>query len=189
MTKARLETFSDGVIAILITIMVLELAKPEAATWHALFLAAQHHIAMYALSFVMLGIYWNNHHHLFHIVERVSGAVLWTNLHLLFWLSLIPFMTAWIGDTGLLPVPTAAYGIVLLLSAVAYYIMTLALVAANGPKSRVAQALGRDVKGKISVVIYAVALPLAVAWPPGAFALYTIVAMVWFVPDRRMERN
>ncbi len=187
MTKGRLEAFSDGVIAILITIMVLELAKPSAPTWHSL-LEAAHHVALYALSFVLLGIYWNNHHHLFHIVDRISGGVLWANLHLLFWLSLVPFMTAWIGEAGLAPVPTAAYGLVLLCAAVAYYLMTLALVSANGPHSRVAVALGRDVKGKVSVAIYVAAVAIALTWPPAAIALYVLVALIWFIPDRRMER-
>ena len=188
MTKARLETFSDGVVAILITIMVLELGKPSAPTWQAL-AESGHHILIYALSFVFLGIYWNNHHHLFHIVERVNGAVLWANLHLLFWLSLVPFTTAWMGEAGLQPAPVASYGGVLLLAAVAFYLMMLALVGANGPKSRVAQALWLDVKGKISIAIYVVAIPLALTWPPGAIALYAVVAAMWFVPDRRMERN
>ena len=188
MTKGRLEAFSDGMIAILITIMVLELGKPDAPTWQAL-ARAGHHILIYALSFVFLGVYWNNHHHLFHVVERVSGAVLWANLHLLFWLSLVPFMTAWIGEAGLLPVPTAAYGLVQLAAAIAYFLMTLALVGANGRQSRVAKALGRDFKGKTSLVIYVGAIPLALAWPPGAIGLYTIVILIWLIPDKRMERN
>ena len=188
MTKGRLEAFSDGVVAILITIMVLELGKPSAPTWHAL-AESGHHILIYALSFVFLGIYWNNHHHLFHIVERVSAAVLWTNLHLLFWLSLVPFTTAWMGEAGLQPAPVASYGVVQLLAAVAFYLMTLALRGANGRNSRVAQALGRDVKGKISIAIYVVSLPIALTWPPGAIALYALVSTMWLVPDRRMERN
>jgi uncharacterized membrane protein len=186
MTKGRLEAFSDGVIAILITIMVLELAQPEGASLRNL-LDEWPHIAIYALSFVMLGIYWNNHHHLFHIVDRINGRVLWTNLHLLFWLSLIPYVTAWVGEQGLQPVPVAVYALVHLLAGAAYFLMTRALLGANGPHSRVAVALGRDIKGKISVALYAVAMGLAPVWPPLTIGLCIVVALMWFVPDRRFE--
>ena len=188
MTKGRLEAFSDGVIAILITIMVLELAKPADATWQA-FLHEWPHIAIYALGFVGLGIYWNNHHHLFHIVDKINGKVLWANLHLLFWLSLVPYVTAWVGEAGLEAVPTAVYAIVHLLAAVAYFLMTLALLGANGKHSRVAEALGRDFKGKISVGLYAVGIAFAAVWPPLTIAFCIAVALMWFIPDKRMEQR
>jgi uncharacterized membrane protein len=188
MTKGRLEAFSDGVIAILITIMVLELAQPADASLRAL-LHEWPHIAIYALSFVMLGIYWNNHHHLFHIVDRINGRVLWTNLHLLFWLSLIPYVTAWVGNQGLQTVPVGVYALVHLLAGGAYFLMTLALIGANGPQSRVAVAIGRDFKGKISVAIYAGAIALAPVWPPLTIGLCLGVALMWLVPDRRIENR
>ncbi len=188
MTKGRLEAFSDGVIAILITIMVLELAQPEDASWRAL-LREWPHIAIYALSFVMLGIYWNNHHHLFHIVDKINGRVLWANLHLLFWLSLVPYVTAWVGEQGLQPVPVAVYALVHLLAAVGYGLMTIALLGANGKHSRVAVALGRDFKGKASVVIYTAAITAAAVWPPLTIGLCIGVALMWLVPDRRIEKR
>jgi uncharacterized membrane protein len=187
MTKGRLEAFSDGVVAIIITIMVLELAQPEDATFGAL----HHewpHFAIYALSFVGLGIYWNNHHHLFHIVDRVNGRVLWSNLHLLFWLSLVPYVTAFVGNQGLTAATTATYSFVHLMAGLSYYLMVLALLGANGPTSRVAGAIGRDRKGKASVILYIVAIGAAFLWAPLSIAINALVAAIWFIPDRRMER-
>jgi uncharacterized membrane protein len=184
--KDRLEAFSDGVIAILITIMVLELHVPEGSTVAALAPLVPVFLT-YVLSFVYLGIYWNNHHHLLHATERVNGAVLWANLHLLFWLSLVPFSTGWMGENHFTAVPTAAYGLNLLLAAIAYYVLQTLIVAAQGPGSALAGALGRDLKGKVSPVIYAVAVPLAFVSPPASLALYVVVALMWLVPDRRFE--
>lgn len=186
MSKNRLEAFSDGVIAILITIMVLELRPPEGASLSALRPLLPVFLS-YILSFIYVGIYWNNHHHLFQVVERVDGRVLWANLHLLFWLSLIPFATAWLNEAGLTPWPTAFYGLVLLLAAIAYFIMTRALLAVHATDSTLARALGRDVKGKLSVVIYLVAIVLAFIAPWLSVALYVLAALIWLVPDRRME--
>ena len=187
MSKSRLEAFSDGVIAIIITIMVLELRPPEGGEWTAL-APLMHVFLSYVLSFVFLGIYWNNHHHLFQVCRHVSGGVLWANLHLLFWLSLTPFVTAWMGESHFAAAPVAAYGVVLLLSGIAYYILTRALVAAHGTESPLARALGGDFKGKVSVALYAVGIPLAFASPAAAGAIYAGVAIMWLVPDRRMER-
>lgn len=188
MSKSRLEAFSDGVIAILITIMVLELRPPEGAELGALRPLIPVFLS-YLLSFIYVGIYWNNHHHLFQVVERVDGRVLWANLHLLFWLSLIPFATAWLDEAGLTPWPAAFYGMVLLMAAVAYFIMTRALLAVHATDSTLARALGRDVKGKLSVVIYLVAIVLAFIAPWLSVALYVLAALIWFVPDRRMEKT
>jgi uncharacterized membrane protein len=187
MGKGRLEAFSDGVIAIIITIMVLEMKVPHGADWAALqplwpvFLS-------YVLSFVFIGIYWNNHHHLFQVVHRVGGSVLWANLHLLFWLSLVPFVTGWMGESHFAPLPVALYGGVLLLSGCAYFILTRVLLAHHAPDSALAKALGRDVKGKASLVCYAVAIPLAQVHVGLSCALYILVAILWLVPDRRIER-
>ena len=186
MTKGRLEAFSDGVIAILITIMVLELGKPDAPTWQAL-ARAGHHILIYALSFVFLGVYWNNHHHLFHVVERVSGAVLWANLHLLFWLSLIPFVTGWLGENHADALPSAVYGAVMLGAAIAYFVLQQTIVAAQGPHSTLKKALGRDMKGKISPLLYVAAIALSFVNRWIADGLYVFVALMWLVPDRRIE--
>lgn len=190
MSKGRLEAFSDGVIAILITIMVLELKVPRGggADWAALRPVIPVFLS-YVLSFVFLGIYWNNHHHLLQAIKQVDGRVLWANLHLLFWLSLIPFVTGWLGETHLAPVPTALYGAVLLLAAVAYFILTRALIALHGRDSTLAAALGRDFKGKVSLAIYAVAIPLALVQAWLAAALYVLVAILWLVPDRRIEKH
>ena len=188
MTKGRLEAFSDGVLAVIITIMVLELAAPHDATFEAL-RALTPVLLSYVLSFVMIGIYWTNHHHLFQVVQHVDGRVLWTNLHLLFWLSLVPFGTAWMGGTHFAAVPVAAYGVVLLMAALAYFVMTRALLRVHAADSPLARALGRDFKGKISLAIYAVALPAAFIRPALACACYVGVALIWFVPDRRMERT
>ena len=187
MNKARLETFSDGVIAILITIMVLELRTPERADLGALH-AILPSILTYLLSFVYLGIYWNNHHHMFHLVDKVSGGVLWANLHLLFWLSLVPFTTAWMGENRFAATPTAAYGAVMLMAAVAYWILQGRILAGQPDDSLLRRALGRDLKGKISPLVYALAIPLAYVDRRIAGALYVLVALMWLAPDRRIER-
>ena len=186
MTKTRLEAFSDGVIAILITIMVLELHVPHEAAWTALVPLVPIFLT-YVLSFVFLGIYWNNHHHMLHAAERINGKVLWANLHLLFWLSLIPFVTGWMGQNHYAPLPTAGYGLVMLFSAIAYYILAHALIAAQGADSRLARALGADYKGKISVVLWAVGIGLAFVNATMAVATYVGVALIWLVPDKRIE--
>ncbi len=188
MTRSRLEAFSDGVIAIIITIMVLELRPPHEATLLALRPLAPVFLS-YALSFVFVGIYWSNHHHLLQVVEHVNGRILWANLHLLFWLSLTPFATAWIGESRFASWPVAVYGMVLLLSAIAYYILTLSLLAIHRRDSLLAIALGRDFKGKISMVIYLVAIPLAFLKPWLAYAIYMLVAVMWLAPDRRIEKT
>ena len=187
MKKSRLEAFSDGVLAIIITIMVLELRVPLQPTLAAL-LPLWPKILSYAMSFVFIGIYWNNHHHLWHVVERVNGAVLWANLHLLFWLSLVPFVTEWMGANHFAAAPVAVYGVVLLGSGCAYFIMTRVLLASHAPDSLLARALGSDFKGRISVVIYAAAIVLAFRLPWLAGVLYGVVAVIWLVPDRRIER-
>ena len=186
MTKGRLEAFSDGVIAILITIMVLELRVPHGSDWSALAPIAPVFVT-YVLSFVFLGIYWNNHHHMLHATRRINGAVLWANLHLLFWLSLTPFVTGWMGENEFAPVPTALYGIVLLLSAIAYYILQMTILRLEGPQSTLARAIGRDMKGRISPVLYAIAIPLAFVNRWISFGIYVTVALIWLVPDRRIE--
>jgi uncharacterized membrane protein len=186
MNKTRLEAFSDGVIAILITIMVLELHSPVGADLAAL-AGLLPQLALYLLSFVMLGIYWNNHHHLLHATTHVNGTVLWANLHLLFWLSLIPFGTRWIGESELAPLPTALYGGVLLLSAIAYTILVRTLLACQPPQSVLATAIGSDVKGNASLVLYVAAIALTLLNPVIAVAIFTLVALIWLVPDRRIE--
>jgi uncharacterized membrane protein len=185
--KTRLEAFSDGVIAILITIMVLELKTPEGATWEALAPLAPVFLA-YALSFIFLGIYWTNHHHMFHAVDKVTGGVLWANAHLLFWLSLIPFVTAWIGATHSAPLPTALYGAVLICAALAYSILVWTLLA-HGKNPRLAKAIGSDVKGNLSILVYAVGIGLAFANVWLADTAYVLVALMWLVPDRRIENT
>jgi uncharacterized membrane protein len=188
MNKARLETFSDGVIAILITIMVLELRTPESADLHGLH-AILPSILTYLLSFLYLGIYWNNHHHTFVLVEKVSGGVLWANLHLLFWLSLIPFGTVWLGENHSAAVPAAAYGVILLMSAVAYTILLRVIIATQGAHSKLAAAIGDDRKGMISLALYVLAIPLAFVASWMSDLLYMTVALIWFIPDRRIERK
>jgi len=188
MTTGRLEAFSDGVIAILITIMVLELKIPHGDDWSALD-SLLPRLLTYVLSFVYVGIYWSNHHHMLHLVEDVSGGILWANLHLLFWLSLIPFVTGWMGENHFAAAPTALYGVVLLLAAIAYYILTTTIISHQGPNSRLKMAVEKDVKGKISPVIYAVAVVVAFYSQWIAEALYTLVAVIWLVPDRRIERH
>jgi uncharacterized membrane protein len=187
MHKGRLEAFSDAVIAIVMTVMVLELVPPHGATIDDLAPLAPIWLA-YVLSFLYLGIYWNNHHHLLQVAQRVDGAVLWANLFLLFWLSLIPFTTGWIGESAFAPVPMAAYGVVLLLAAVAYFLLVRALIRCQPDDSLLAAAIGRDVKGIGSAIAYLLAVPLALVLPLVAFAIYLAVAIVWVVPDRRMER-
>ena len=186
MSKGRLEAFSDAVIAILMTIMVLDLKVPRGADWEALRPLLPVFLA-YVLSFVYLGIYWNNHHHMFHAVERISGAMLWPNLHLLFWLSLIPFVTGWMGENNFAPIPTALYGAVLLLAGAAYTILQRAIIRTEGPHSRLAAAVGRDLKGKLSLLIYAVAILLAFVSQIVSDILYVAVALIWLIPDRRIE--
>ncbi len=186
MTKSRLEAFSDCVISILITIMVLELKVPEGATWSALRPLVPVFLT-YVLSFVFLAIYWNNHHHMLHAAQRINGKILWANLHLLFWLSLVPFITGWMGANHFAPVPTAVYGIVLLMAAVAFTILKDLLVAAQGPDSELAEALGGDTKGKLSLALYVAAIPLAFVNQWISAALYVAVALLWLVPDPRIE--
>jgi uncharacterized membrane protein len=186
MSKGRLEAFSDAVIAIAITLMALELKVPRGAGWEAVRPVIPAFLT-YVLSFVFLGIYWNNHHHMLHAADRINGKILWANLHLLFWLSLIPFVTGWMGENHVAPLPTAVYGGVLLSAAMAYLILQTAIVAAQGPDSRLRAAVGRDVKGKLSAALYVVAIPLAFADRWIAIALYVLVALIWLVPDRRIE--
>ena len=188
MTRGRLEAFSDGVIAILITIMVLELKLPHGADWPALRPLLPVFLT-YVLSYVYLGIYWTNHHHLLHTVERVTGPVLWANLHLLFWLSLVPFGTAWLGQHHTEAVPAAAYGVILFMAAVAYTILVRAIIATQGSHSRLAAAIGDDRKGKISIVLYAMGIALAFVASWISDALYIAVALTWIIPDRRIERK
>ena len=188
MTKSRLEAFSDGVIAIIITIMVLELKVPHDASFAALRPVAPVFLS-YVLSFIYIGIYWSNHHHLLQVVENISGGVLWANLHLLFWLSLVPFVTGWAGENNFAALPTALYGVVLLLASIAYFILARVLLSIHAPESLLAIALGADFKGKISIVIYLVAIPLAFVQPLMAWALYISVAAMWLVPDRRIEKR
>jgi len=188
MGKSRLEAFSDGVIAILITIMVLELKVPHGAG--AAMLAPLWPVFLsYVLSFVYLGIYWNNHHHMLHATTRVGGRVLWANLHLLFWLSLFPFATGWLGENHFAALPAALYGLVLLMAAIAYWLLQQAIIAAQGPGSLLGHAVGRDWKGKLSPLFYLAAIPAAF-WHTGiSLALYVGVALLWLVPDRRIERE
>ena len=188
MGKTRLEAFSDAVIAVIITIMVLEMKVPHGESTDALAPLMPVFLS-YVLSFVYLGIYWTNHHHLLHAARTVSGPILWANLHLLFWLSLIPFGTAWMGENQFAPIPTAAYGVICVMAAVAYGILVRALIAREGPDSVIATAIGTDIKGRISPVLYILAIPVALALPWLAFGIYVFVALIWFVPDRRIERR
>ena len=187
MEKNRLEAFSDGVLAIIITIMVLELKVPHGADLEALQPLVPVFLS-YILSFIYVGIYWNNHHHMFQVTKRVSGGILWANLHLLFWLSLFPFSTAWIGENHLAPWPTAAYGVVLLMAGVAYYILQRLIIREQGPDSLLATAIGNDWKGKLSPLAYITAIPLAFVNPWISSAIYALVAFTWLIPDRRIER-
>jgi uncharacterized membrane protein len=187
MTTNRIEAFSDGVIAIIITIMVLELRVPHEANLAALRPLAPV-LVSYLLSFIYIGIYWSNHHHLLHAANRVNGRILWANLHLLFWLSLVPFVTAWMGENHFERVPVAIYGVLLFAASIAYFILTRALISLHGRTSKLATAVGRDFKGLISTAIYAVAIPLSLIRGWLGFALYVVVAIMWLVPDRRIER-
>ncbi len=188
MSKSRLEAFSDGVLAIIITIMVLELKVPHEATLGALRPLIPT-LLSYALSFVFVGVYWNNHHHLLQAIKQVDGRVLWANLHLLFWLSLFPFVTAWMGENHFAAWPVALYGTILLCAAIAYTILTRALIALHGSDSTLATAIGGDFKGWISIVIYVVAVPLAFVREWIACGLYILVAIIWLAPDRRIEKT
>jgi len=188
MSKARLETFTDGVIAILITIMVLELRVPHGTDWSALRPLVPL-LLSYAMSFVFLAIYWNNHHHMFHTVDRVNGRILWANMHLLFWLSLVPFATGWMGENDFASLPTAAYGLVLLLAAISYTILVYAIIAHQGPHSKLRAAIGNDRKGMISMALYVAAVPLAFVHRAIAWAIYLAVSLIWLAPDRRIEKK
>ena len=188
MKATRLEAFSDGVLAIIITIMVLELKVPHAADLAAL-KPVLPVLSSYVLSFIYLGIYWNNHHHLFQAAKQVSGGILWANLHLLFWLSLFPFTTAWMGENHIAATPTAVYGFVLLMAAIAYYVLQRAIIAKQGHESLLALAIGKDWKGKLSPVLYVIAIPLAFVSSWIASGLYVFVALLWLIPDPRIERE
>jgi uncharacterized membrane protein len=185
--RARLEAFSDGVIAILITIMVLDLRPPAGENVHSL-LPLWPVFSSYVLSFLYLGIYWNNHHHMFSVTHKVTGPILWANLHLLFWLSLVPFATAWMGENHFAAAPSALYGVVLFMAAMAFWILQQRIIASQGPRSPLRQAVGRDWKGKLSPLFYLAAIPAAFISHWIAAALYLLVALIWLVPDRRIER-
>ena len=186
MQKERLTAFSDGVIAIIITIMVLELKVPHGADWGTLAALAPTFLS-YVLSFVYIAIYWNNHHHLLYACEHVNGAILWANMHLLFWLSLIPFATGWMGENHFAALPTALYGVALLMPAIAYYVLQSAIIALHGREGMLARAVGTDFKGKVSPVLYLTAIGLAFVAPWAAQAIYVGVALMWLIPDRRIE--
>jgi uncharacterized membrane protein len=186
MGKGRLEAFSDGVIAVLITIMVLELKVPHGTDLETLRPLLPVFLT-YVLSFVFLGIYWNNHHHMLHTVDRINGSILWANHHLLFWLSLVPFTTGWMGENHFAPLPTAVYGAVLLMAGVAYNVLEAAIIRYQGPHSKLKAAVGKDVKGKVSAALYVIAIPLAFVHQAIADAIYVFVILLWLVPDRRIE--
>jgi uncharacterized membrane protein len=186
MKKARLEAFSDGVIAIIITIMVLELKIPHGADWEALRPLVPAFLT-YVLSFAYLGIYWNNHHHMLYVTDQINGKILWANMHLLFWLSLIPFTTGWMGENHFAPLPTAVYGIVLLAAAIAYYILQQLIIAQQGADSKLKAAVGKDIKGKLSPLIYVVAILMSFINQWISDGLYVLVALMWLIPDRRIE--
>ena len=187
MNKGRIEAFSDGVLAIIITIMVLELKVPHDASFAAL-LELLPVFLSYVLSFVFIGIYWNNHHHLFQVTKKISGAIMWANLHLLFWLSLIPFATGWMGENDFAGLPTAAYGVVLVMAAIAYTILQASILKMHSDNPALVRAIGADIKGKISLTFYLAAIPLALWQPWLAGALYVTVALIWLIPDRRLEQ-
>ncbi|HTS86904.1 MAG TPA: TMEM175 family protein [Gemmatimonadales bacterium] len=187
MNKGRLEAFSDGVLAIIITIMVLEMKVPHEPTVQGLVGVVPVFLS-YVLSFFNIGIYWNNHHHMLQVTHRITGASLWANLHLLFWLSLFPFTTAWMGENHFAPLPTSVYGLVLLMAAIAYYILQGTILREEGPHSVLAEAIGRDLKGKLSPLAYLTAIPLAFVSPWIAGSIYIAVALMWLIPDRRIER-
>jgi uncharacterized membrane protein len=186
LSKQRLEAFTDGVIAVIITIMVLDMKVPQGADFAALRSGLPVFLA-FALSFTNVGIFWNNHHHMLHVTERINGMVLWANLFFLFWMSLVPFVIRWMDDTHFAPSPTAAYGVVLVLCSMAYILLERAIIKCNGPNSKLARAVGGDLKSKVSLSIYVLAIPLAFLRPWIAIALYVAIAMIWFIPDRRIE--
>jgi uncharacterized membrane protein len=186
MSKGRLEAFSDGVIAILITIMVLELKVPHGTDWAAISPSVPSFVT-YVMSYVFLGIYWNNHHHMLHLADRINGKILWANLHLLFWLSLVPVVTGWMGENHFASLPTAVYGSVLLLSGLAYFILERSIIQHQGPESKLKAAVGGDTKAKISTVLYSSAIPLAFFHPRISAGIYVVVALMWFIPDKRIE--
>lgn len=186
MGKQRLEAFTDGVLAIVITIMVLELQVPTGSDFHALAVGLPIYLA-YALSFVNVAIFWNNHHHMLHATERINGTVLWANMLLLFWMSLVPFAIRWMDDTHFAAAPTAVYGVVLAMSGIAYVWLERSIIAVNGPHSKLARAVGNEAKGKLSLFIYILAIALAFVRPGIAIALYVLNAAMWFIPDRRIE--
>jgi uncharacterized membrane protein len=188
MAKNRLEAFSDGVMAIIITIMVLEL-RPPAGTDLASLEPLIPVFLSYLVSFAYLAIYWNNHHHMLHACRRVNGSILWANIHLLFWLSLFPFVTAWVGEKPGATAPSALYGVVLLLAAIAYFLLSKTIIAVEGKGSLLAQAVGKDIKGRVSLLLYVIAIGASFFLPPLAHAVYVAVAVIWFVPDRRIERT
>lgn len=188
MHKNRIEAFSDAVIAIIITIMVLELRRPEGTELSSL-LSLTHIAFCYTLSFIYLAIYWNNHHHLFQAVKEVNGNILWANIHLLFWLTLVPFVTGWAGETYFASVPTGLYGFILLMAACAYYVLTQTLIAEQGASSALAKAIGSDIKGKLSIALYILGIMLSCWVPKFSFAIYILVAVLWFIPDSRIEKN
>lgn len=188
MSKGRLEAFSDGVFAVIITIMVLNMNVPRGADFKALMLVTPVFLS-YVMSYIYVGIYWNNHHHLLHASERVTGGILWANLALLFFLSLAPFTTAWMGENHYAPLPVALYGVVLLFAGIAYFILTRSLIAHHGKNSVLAKSIGNDWKGTVSLVIYAVAIPLAFIRPGISCAGYAFVALIWLLPDRRIEKH
>lgn len=188
MTNERINAFSDGVIAILITIMVLELKVPHGIDFAVLSPLLPVFLT-YLLSFIIISIYWNNHHHMFYLTERITGAILWANLHLLFWLSLMPFVTGWMGENHFAPLPTAFYGVVLMMAGVAYYILEQTIIRSQGPQSKLKAAVGNDAKGKISVLLYLIAIPLAFVHQLLSDAIYVFVALMWLVPDRRIEKR
>jgi uncharacterized membrane protein len=188
MGKGRLEAFSDGVIAVIITIMVLEMKVPHGGSVQALAPLIPVFLS-YVLSFIYIGIYWNNHHHMLHACSRVTGAMLWANLHLLFWLSLIPFTTGWMGENHFAPAPSALYGFVLLMAAIAYWILQQLIIASHGPESLLKKAVGGDWKGKVSPILYAVAIPMAFVSRWVSLGIYIVVALIWLVPDKRIEKT
>jgi uncharacterized membrane protein len=187
MNKTRLEAFSDGMIAIIITIMVLEMKVPHGESFQALTPVIPVFLN-YVLSFIYLGIYWNNHHHMLHTCERVTGPILWANLHLLFWLSLIPITTGWMGENHFASAPTALYGLVLLMAAIAYFILQYLIITSQGPDSLLKRAIGRDWKGKLSVILYTLTIPVAFWQHRVSQFIYVLVALIWLIPDRRIER-
>jgi len=188
MNKTRLEAFSDGVIAILITIMVLELKIPRGTDWESLRLLGPK-LVSYITSFIYIAIYWNNHHHMFHTVKHVTGAILWSNAHLLFWLSLVPFVTGWVGESHFAVLPVAAYSFILLMAAIAYFILARTIISVHGKDSVLSTAIGKDLKGKISMIGYAVSVPLAFFFKEGSIGIIVAIAILWLVPDRRIEKK